>query len=621
MKFSTFKNGWALLDKKERSQAALVLTVVVLSAATSAMMVSSIMPFLAAVANPSRIHEVPVFAWLYRAGRFNSDYGFIVALGLAALIVIVLANVIHVLRVYLVVKFSTMRMHSLSTRLLSVYMRQPYEFFLNKHSGELGTQILAETQQIVQNFYRPAFEAVASGLTIIAIVSLLLWVNPLIASLSLLVAGGFYVGSFAVSQKIVAKQGLTRATANRNRFRIVSEALSGIKDVKLVGRERNYVDRYSSASIDMALTEVHIGVISQLPQYVMQIVSFGGMIILGLVLLDPNGLSSGEALSSLLPLLGVFAFAGQRLIPELSKLYAAATQLNYGSSIVESIYGDLEGERTLPLLPAPDVPPMGLRTYLHLLDVGFSYPGTEADALAGISVRIEAGERVGVVGGSGSGKTTLADVLMGLLRATSGKVFVDGVEVTDANVVAWQRSVGYVQQGIFLSDATILENIALGLALEQIDHGRACEAARMARLDEFVSRHLPEGYKTIVGERGVRLSGGQRQRIGIARALYNHADLIVFDEATSALDTVTEREVMESIENLPGNKTVILIAHRLSTLEKCDRLLVLDHGKVVAFGTWEDLLVSSPHFQKLASSSTGRLGDAGARTKIREGEA
>lgn len=601
MNFTVLKQGWSLLDAREKSQAVLVLSVVVLSAISSAVMVGSIMPFLAALASPDRIHKVAVFAWLYRAGRFHSDYDFLVALGVTSLLVIVLVNLAQILRVWLVVKFATMRMHTLSRRLLSVYLRQPYAFFLDKHSGELGTQILAETQQVVQNFFRPAAEAIASALTILAIASLLLWANPIVAAVSFLIAGGVYVGSYAVSQKVVGKQGATRTAANRIRFRVSNEALAGVKDVKLLGREENYVNAFSSSSLDMAVAEANVGVVSQLPQYVMQMVAFGGMIVLCLALLKPSDLHSGTALASVLPLLGLFAFAGQRLIPELSRLYQGVTQLNYGSTIVQALYEDLKLEERLRPLPPPDTAPMKLREALHLRDVSFRYPNASAPALDKVSIVIRAGERIGIVGGSGSGKTTLADVIMGLLRIEGGKLVVDGVELDEDNVASWQRTVSYVQQDIFLSDASIIDNIALGLPPDKIDRARAEEAARMARLDAFVRQSLPEGYDTMVGERGVRLSGGQKQRIGIARALYNHADLIVFDEATSALDNITERQVMESVDALPSNTTVVLIAHRLSTVRRCDRLIVLEGGKVVGVGTWSELVHSNPHLKRLAA--------------------
>ncbi|MCB1356416.1 MAG: ABC transporter ATP-binding protein [Maritimibacter sp.] len=598
-----FVKGWSLLDPREKRRALLVLTVVVVSAFTSALMVGSIMPFLATLADPDRIREVDAFVWAYEAGGFRSDYGFLMALGFASLAVIVVANGIQMLRVFLVTKFAMMRMHSLSVRLLRVYLRQPYEFFLDKNSGELGTQILSETQQVVQLFYRPAAEAIAAVLTAVAIIALLVWINPLVAVIALTVAGGMYFGSFLISRKLIGRLGDTRADANKRRFRIANESLSGVKEVKLLGREANYVNMYAIPSLAMARAEAFANFIGTLPQYVMQIVAFGGMIVLVLALLDPAALSDADTMGDLLPLLGVFAFGGQRLMPELAKLYLGFTQLGYGARVVNSIHADLQDEHRLPRLMGAPVPPLGLKRALEFREVGYAYPNAEGPGVTGVTLRVEAGERIGIVGGSGAGKTTLADVAMGLLRHTDGEIVVDGTAITDDNIRSWQRSVGYVQQGIFLSDASVLENIALGVPPGEIDRERALDASRMARFDDFVRHDLPDGYETMVGERGVRLSGGQKQRIGIARALYHDADLIVFDEATSALDNVTEKEVMRSIDALPGNKTVILIAHRLTTLENCDRLIVMDRGRVVGMGTWDELLATNAQFRALAMST------------------
>lgn len=607
MKFSVVKKGWTLLDSHERRLAMLVLAVVVLSALTSAIMVGSIMPFLTVLADPNRIHEIKFLAWVYEVGGFKSDFGFLFALGMASLLAIVVGNVIQMLRLYLVTNFATMRLHSFSTRLLQVYLRQPYEFFLNKHSGELGTQVLAETEKVVQFFYRPAAEAIAAAFTVVAIVVLLIWINPFVTIVSVLFAGGFYLVTYVVSRKVVSRFGVVRAEANRSRFRIAHEVLAGVKDVKLLGREANYVSTYWTPSFDMARAESKAIFIGTLPIYVMQIIAFGGMIVLILALLVPSELSHASTLGTLLPMLGVFAFGGQRLIPELAKVYTGIAQINYGASAVEALHRDLEGEHTLPPLPPPNTEPMGLKFSLELRAVSFTYPNADAPGLTEVSLNIRAGERIGIVGGSGAGKTTLADIIMGLLRAQSGEIFVDGIAVTEDNILSWQRTVGYVQQDIFLSDTSILENIAFGIPKEKIDRERAFQAARMAHLDCFVNDDLAEGYDTLVGERGVRLSGGQRQRIGIARALYNHADLIVFDEATSALDNITEKQVMDLIDTLPGNKTAILIAHRLSTLGKCDRLIVLDHGKVVGIGTWDELLSQNAHLQSLASAAVAPL--------------
>ena len=441
-------------------------------------------------------------------------------------------------------------------------------------------------------------------LTVSAIVALLIWIDPVVATLTFLIGGGLYLLAYLFSRSAVSRLGETRAAVNRDRYRVANEALAGVKEIKLLGRERSYIDAYSQASFQLARSDANSDVYSQVPQYAMQIVAFGGMIVLCLALLNPTELNNSEALGNLIPLLGVIAFAGQRMIPELAKIYGGMTQLSYGAAVMREVYNDLKAESDVLPVSDPDITPLGLSKELELQNVSYHYPGAEDNSLKNISFSIHKGERIGIVGSSGSGKTTLADVLMGLLEVSDGKILVDGISIDDDNVGSWQRSVGYVQQEIFLSDCSILENIALGVPAGSIDRERAITAAKMSRLDQFVNQNLPDGYETIVGERGVRLSGGQRQRIGIARALYNNADVIVFDEATSALDNVTELQVMESIDALAGTKTVILIAHRLTTLENCDRLVVLDHGEIVGIGPWSELLESNPQLQQLVSAAT-----------------
>lgn len=602
---ATWKKAWALLDRPERRNAWIVLGIVTLAALSSAAMVGSVLPFLSVLADPERIRSTPALSWAYEAGGFLSDYGFLVALGLASLAVIILSNLIQMLRTWAVARFTLMRIYSLSHRLLAAYLRQPYEYFLDQHSGEMGTQILSESQEAVNQFFRPAGEVIASTLTILTVVTLLLWVNPVVAILAFVILGGLYGGTFFLSRRLIARMGKDRAAANRERFRLAHEALAGVKDIKLLGREAAYIDRYRAPAHRMARSIVTVQVLGEMPQYVMQAVGFSGVILLCLILLDAQALSSGTALGGILPLIGIFAFAGQRLLPELSRLYRGLTLLNAGGAAVDVLHRDLIGMPSgQPLLRDAPVP-LGMKYELRLENVNYRYPDAEHAGLNDVSLTIRAGERIGVVGTTGAGKTTLADIVLGLLRPTGGRLVADGVEITNDNLRAWQQTVGYVPQEIYLTDATIAENIALGLTRNEIDEGRLRRAARIAQIDRFVMAELPKGYDTIVGERGIRLSGGQRQRIGIARALYHDAQFIVFDEATSALDNLTERDVMAAIDALEDHTTILLIAHRLSTVRSADRLVYLQNGRCAGFGSWEELVSSNDGFRTMVEKARG----------------
>lgn len=292
-------------------------------------------------------------------------------------------------------------------------------------------------------------------------------------------------------------------------------------------------------------------------------------------------------------------------MPELSKLYQSLARIQAGLAAVDAVYEDLVLRRSAAKLPRTPAKGLGLRRSLHLDGVSYSYPNSEQAGVRDVSLTIRAGEKIGIVGSTGAGKTTLADVILGLLEPGHGKLVVDGTDITPENLRAWMQSVGYAPQDIFLTDASVAENIALGVAPEEIDDKRIRKAARIARIDRFVEEELPEAYQTHIGERGVRLSGGQRQRIGIARSMYHDADLLVFDEATSALDNLTEAEVVDAIDALPGDKTVVMIAHRLSTVKRCDRIVVLEKGRVVGCDSWAALMAGNTEFQRIA-----RLGEA-----------
>ncbi|WP_347100785.1 ABC transporter ATP-binding protein [Sagittula stellata] len=596
----TMRKGWALLAPHEKRSARVALAISVISALAAAVMVASILPFLSILSNPDRIHESRTLRWIYDTFGFSSDYNFLIAVGLASLGIIVVSNGIQVLRVYVITRFSQMRTHSISQRLLRAYLRQPYEFFIDHHSGELGTKILAETQQVVSLFFKPAAELISSALTALAIIGLLLAVNPVIALTTFGVTALVYVLTLMITQRLVRKLGGTRLKANRQRYRLANEVLGGVKDIKLLGREAIYLERYSVMSRKLAETQSAASILGQTPQYVLQALAFGGVILLCLALMDPEGLASGSTLGGLLPTLGLFALAAQRLIPELSRLYASMTQLSFGRAAIDAVHEDLVQLATDRRLKSGAAAPLGLRESLRLEAVEYRYPGAEKAGLHDMTLTINAGERIGIVGSTGAGKTTLADVILGLLYPTGGRILTDGTEIDAENRHRWYGTVGYVPQDIFLVDASISENIALGVPADKIDHDKVREAARIAQVDHFVSNYLDHGYATIIGERGVRLSGGQRQRMGIARALYHDADLIVLDEATSALDSLTEAEVMRAIDALPGDKTVIMIAHRLSTLNGCDRIIVLEQGRLCGFDTWSRLIDTNSIFQKIA---------------------
>lgn len=600
---STWKKGWALLDAREKRNAWIVLAFIIVAGLVSALMVGSILPFLTVLSNPDVVQQSQALNWFYETGGFETDYDFLLALGGFSIAMIVISNLMLLLRVYIAGRFAMMRVHTLSRRMLSAYLGAHYEYFLSRNSGEMGTQILAETQQVVKQFFVPAADAITSVVTVLCILGLLFAVDPYVTSVAFLVFGGTYVLALLASRRLVGQLGQRRVRSNKARFTAAGEALGGIKDIKIYGREAPFLAQYSKPSERMAHTMVLAKVIGEAPQFVMQMLVFSGMIALCLLLLSPNTPAGEVALAEVVPLLGLFAFAAQRLIPELSRLYRSVTKLQYGAAAVHTVHADM-ASATAHAAPLGDgTARMRLSRELVFENVCYTYPGAVQAGLAGIDLTIRAGEKIGIVGGTGAGKTTFADIVLGLLQPSNGRLSADGTTITADNIRAWRRNVGYVPQQIFLTDGTFAENIAFGVREDQIDRARVEQVARIAQIHDHIVGNLPEGYDTPVGERGVRLSGGQRQRIGIARALYDDSDLIVFDEATSALDNITERDLIAAIEALPGSKTVVMIAHRLTTVRGCDRILLFDQGRITAMGNWDMLQRDSSTFRALAAST------------------
>jgi len=597
-----FSKALSLFSGAQRRGAALVVLLVVVKGLADTIGVASVIPFLSVISNPQSLDENAFLAILSGVIDFDNPNLAVVFLGSTVLGLMFVSAVLRTVATYAIARFTNMAGYVLSRRLLATYLRQPYAYFLGAHSGDMATNILTESGRVVQLVYRPAADLANHGVTFVLLASLLLFADPLVTVAAAVILGGAYLIVFVTVRPIIRRTSSKIVEANKQRFRITQEALSGIKQLKLGGRERDYVERYATPSRAAAECNATNAVLQQSPRFALEFLAFGGIIILTLLLIARYGGVEAGAFATIVPLLGLYAFAGYRLLPALQGIYLASAQLRLGAAPLNQIYEALHGSEALERLPARPPEPMGMRETLEVNGVTFAYPGVDAarPSLQDISVTIAHGETMGIVGGTGAGKTTLTDILLGLLRPQSGEIRVDGVTLDDSNLRRWRASVGYVPQEIFLTDSTVSQNIALGLPPEEIDPAKVERAARMAQIHDFVVSSLPNGYDTLVGERGVRLSGGQRQRIGIARALYNDPDLLVFDEATSALDNLTERELMEEIGALSGAKTVIMIAHRLSTVRACDKIIVLDGGRIVGQGSYDELEAENETFRRLA---------------------
>ena len=472
-----------------------------------------------------------------------------------------------------------MREYSIGKRLVEGYLHQPYSWFLYRNSADLGKTILSEVATVVTSGILPMIELISKSLVAIALLSLLIIADPKLALTIGLSLSILYAFIIKINQSFLSRIGIERMKANKERFAALSEALGAIKDIKISGLEKIYIQRFSNPAQIFAKHQASSKIVSHLPRYALEAVAFGGMLLVILYLMSKSG-TFGEAL----PIITLYALAGYRLLPAIQSIYVCITQLRFIKPAVISLSNDLKEVDSIKLSGIGHS--IKLKNQISIKDAFYEYPKSSRTALKNINLTIPAKSNIGLVGPTGSGKTTLVDIILGLLELEKGRLEIDGKVINKKNLREWQSTIGYVPQHIYLADDTISSNIAFGIDQSKIDHKAVEEASKIANLHEFVSNELPDKYSTIVGERGTRLSGGQRQRIGIARALYNKPSLLVMDEATSALDNNTEKAVMDAINNLDKDITIILIAHRLNTVKDCDLIFELDKGKVISQGTF-----------------------------------
>jgi ABC-type multidrug transport system fused ATPase/permease subunit len=586
-----------LLDPREQHRFYTLLGLIVVSGFFEMVGVASILPFLAVLADPQIIAKQRILSTIYDGLGFQSTLSFQIFLGGAVLGIVIIGLVVKVGAIYALSRFGQMRSYAISSRLLANFLHQPYVWFLHRHSADLSKSILFEVDKVVNDGMMPAIKITAQSVALICLIGLLLVVNPMVAFSAAMLISGLYALIFLFVRRLLTRLGQKAAIANHERYVITQEAMGGIKDVKLLGLEDSYLKRFRAPAHRLATTVSLSSLIGETPKYLLEAVAFGGMIVIVLVLLVQG---TGD-LVDVLPTLGVFAFAGLRMFPALQQIYYSLSRMRFVGPMLDNVHRDMVATRTQPnvaVLAAET--PLRLSRRLDLVEINYAYPKAASMAIRGLSLTIKANSTVGIVGGTGAGKTTAVDLILGLLRPDKGEILVDGQPVTTENLRGWQDNLGYVPQQIFLIDDTVAANIAFGVPPEKRDQAAVERAARLAELHGFVCSELPQGYDTMVGERGVRLSGGQRQRIGIARALYHDPDVMILDEATSALDNLTERAVMQAVDNFGKRKTIIMIAHRLSTVRNCETIFLLERGDVVAQGNYDELVAGNDIFRRMA---------------------
>jgi ABC-type multidrug transport system fused ATPase/permease subunit len=582
---TTIQKLWHLLTPAQHRASLVLLGLMLFGMMLETLSVGLVIPALAVMTQPNLAVGYPAIApWLDALGNPGRER--LIIGGMLALVAV------YALKALFLAYFSWRQMQfvydvraNLSQRLFEGYLRQPYTFHLQRNSAQLIRNATSEVTSVVY-VLRQSVVSAAEILVLLGISILLLTFEPLGALLVVSVLGLAGWGFNRLTRSRISRWGAAHLHHDGMRIQHLQQGLGGAKDVKLLGRETDFIQRYRLHNDRSARVERLQATLQSLPRLWLELLA-----VIGLAALVLTMMWQGKPLESLIPTLGLFAAAAFRLLPLVSRLLNVVQSVRFQLPGIDALHEEFRLFVGTP--PVQQAETLAFNHSLTLEGVRFQYPSADTQTLHNISLSIPSGSTVGFIGGSGAGKSTLVDILLGLLVPTSGAVKVDGVDI-QCNIRGWQDRIGYVPQAIFLTDDTLRRNIAFGISDDQIDETAVWCALRAAQLENFVNT-LPQGLDTLVGERGVRLSGGQRQRIGIARALYHDPQVLVLDEASSALDIATEQDVMQAVLSLQGEKTLLIVAHRLSTVRHCERIYRLEQGRIVQEGSPDEVLASMIH--------------------------
>lgn len=596
--FKLVQELFSLLTTSQKKRFYYLQVLVVIMAFLELIGVVSIAPFMALVGDPTILQRDNIASKIYLASGLSSPNDFIYLLGFAVLCTLAFAAIISMYTSWRLFMFATNVGAEIADRLFGHYLRQNWLFHVMGSTSQLTKKISNESTRVT-NMVILSLMQMNSRIAVAGLLSLGIFIyNPMVAIVGLSLFATAYLILFQSIRLRLEQNGNAISNILAQRYQLMNESFGGIKDALLLGRTEDFKNSFSEMGKRLAYSEGTINAIAQVPKYFMELVAFGTIISLILYLVKTH---QGD-LGLILPILSVYSLAGMKLIPAFQHIYFCIAQIKGNISAFESIKQDLYDSKEFLVnkFDIQSVKSLSPMKSINLENISFTYPGKDELTLNKLNICIQVNSVVGIVGPSGSGKSTAIDVLLGLIEPQEGKLIVDGYLITDSNRRDWQNAIGFVPQSIFLSEGTIAENVAFGIPKGLINYDQVGRAVKLAHLDGLVDS-LEHGINTKVGERGVQLSGGQRQRIGIARALYHEANVLIFDEATSALDGITEKMIMEAIHDFSGQKTIIMIAHRLKTVEKCDKIFFIDKGQVIDQGTYYELIKTNAQFKKMAS--------------------
>lgn len=588
---SIIKNLFTLLTKAQKKRLYFLLVFFLISAMVQVVGVASIAPFIALLSNPDIINTNDFFKYAYQLSGSTSSQEFTVFFAYFSLLMIAVSNLVNLLTLLFTFKFGVFVGGEIQNRLYENFISRNYIFHKTTNHNSVIATIAFEAPRFVYMVIQPFMQLVANSFIAILIITGLLYMDPVIAISSAAIIGGSYLATYFYVKKSLHMHGNRITERNDKVQKILSESFIGIKDIKLNNLERLYIDRLNVVNFRGLDSAASISTYGDVPKFVIETISFCAILFLAIALLKHSN-TPAEVIS----ILSVYALAGYKLLPTMQQIYKSISAMSANGSVIQDLLRELQQE-------TPKYTNSSVQALKQIKSVGiesacYYYPNKNEPALNDVSIQFQLGQLNTIAGPSGSGKSTLADILLGLLNTHSGQLRVDGTEITSDKLLSYQKSIGYVPQSIFILDDTVIANVAFGVPANQVDVNRVNHALVQANAMEFVER-MDKGINTQLGQDGKLLSGGQRQRIGIARALYRDNSVLILDEPTSALDIQSEFEIMQLLNSLKNEILIIVISHRPAAIKLSDRITILEHGKLTASGSYDQLMSENQHFREL----------------------
>ncbi len=563
--FTSFMKIFRLFEKSQKINAFILLGLTVLGAIAETFSIGVILPFMYLILNPETIQDYPILQRIYDLSFVGSYTRFVILMCGALALIFVLKSLYMFFLIYIQNRLSFNRQVSISRELFRSYITKPYTFFFDHNSAELQRNINTLVPSAITGVFLAGLTLATEALIIIFIIIFLFVVSSISATIIV-----FAIGGISLSFYVRLKSSLDRTAKKENKYgtkmvKAVNEGLGSIKEIKILGRTQTFIDDYEKNSSDYAKAKAMMNLLTQTPRLLIEAIT-----VLGIIAIVIVNMLSGKSVETIIPTLAIFGMAAFRVMPSMNRVLSNLTSIRYSAVSLDAFYDDLVEARGTRDKAKSGEKGFKLKNTIALHDLCYRYPGAEHDVLKDVHLVIQRGKSIGIMGPSGAGKTTLIDLLLGLISPTAGEILIDQTPVEDI-MDDWRADIGYVPQSIFLIDDTIESNVAFGIPEKERSPEKTWKALEIAQMKEYV-KGLPEGLETSVGETGIKLSGGQRQRLGIARAVYHNPEVLIFDEATSSLDTEIEKTISEAIYRIGKTKTVIIIAHRLNTLDTCDEI-------------------------------------------------